>query len=100
MTTGIEPISELIPFSLEHNYPNPFRESTYFPIDLRKRSDITLCVYDVFGRKVATIINSQLDAGEYIEEFDNNKYQLSPGVYFFTLRAGNLTKTQKMLLIE
>jgi hypothetical protein len=100
MTVGIENPQEMMPFSLEQNFPNPFRETTYFPFKLTKESDIMLTVYDVFGRKVATLINSQRDAGKYVETFDNNLYHLKPGAYYFTLRSGNQVQKQKMLLLE
>jgi hypothetical protein len=100
MTVGIENPQEMMPFSLEQNFPNPFRETTYFPFKLTKESDILLTVYDVFGRKVATLINSQREAGKYVETFDNNLYHLKPGAYYFTLRSGNQVQKQKMLLLE
>lgn len=100
MTVGINPIQEIMPFSLEQNYPNPFRETTYFPFKLTGQTNVSLTVYDVFGRKVATLIDEGRGAGKYVETFDNNLYHLKPGAYFFTLKSGNQVQKQKMLLLE
>lgn len=100
MTVGISSLEESIPFSLEQNYPNPFRETTYFPFKLTEQSQVSLTVYDIFGRKVATLFNENRGRGKYVEAFDNNLYHLKPGAYYFTLRSGNQVQKQKMLLLD
>jgi len=89
------------PIHLEVNYPNPFRASTYISYKLREPAIINLSVYDVYGRKVTTLINNQsTGAGKYVEEFHADDYHLKPGVYYFTLSTSEWVKKQKMLLVE
>jgi hypothetical protein len=89
------------PIQLNVNYPNPFRASTFISYKLREPAVINLAVYDVFGRKITTLINNQLtDAGKYTNAFHADDYQLKPGVYNFTLSSNQWVKKQKMLMIE
>lgn len=89
------------PIHLEVNYPNPFRASTYISFKLREPAVINLSVYDVFGRKVTTIINNEFTApGKYTEVFHAEEYNLKPGVYYFTLSTQDWVKKQKMMLVE
>jgi hypothetical protein len=89
------------PIQLDINYPNPFKASTFISYKLHEPAVINLSVYDVLGRKITTLINNQLvGTGKYIEAFNADKYQLKPGVYYFTLRSNQWVKKQKMLLIE
>ncbi len=95
-----EPL-EKIPYSLEQNYPNPFRESTYISYKLRRPSIVSLSVYDLFGRQVAVIINNKnKEAGKYFEEFNAINYNISSGVYYFILQIGNKVEKQKMILVD
>jgi len=59
-----------------------------------------LKVYDVLGNEVAILINEEKPAGEYEVEFSINNLQLSSGVYFYQLRAGNYIETKKMILLK
>ena len=61
-------------------------------------SYVTLKVYDVLGREVATLINEKQSAGYYKSTF--NAERLPSGVYFYRLQAGNYTKTMKLLLLK
>ncbi len=85
-------------FRLLQNYPNPFNPSTAIRFTLPKRESVSLKVYDVLGRKVATLLNGQLPAGDHRVKFDGQN--LPSGVYFYRLRAGNFVKTRKMLLLR
>jgi hypothetical protein len=89
------------PIQLDVNYPNPFRASTFISYKLREPAVINLAVYDVFGRKITTLINNQqTDAGKYTNAFHADDYQLKPGVYYFTLSNSQTVRKQKMLLVE
>lgn len=89
------------PIHLEVNYPNPFKASTFISYKLREPAVISLAVYDVFGRKIATLIDRQnTEAGKYTESFHADDYHLKPGIYYFTLSTNQTVKKQKMLLIE
>jgi hypothetical protein len=92
---------EVMPFSLFQNYPNPFRDNTYFKFKLMEPVRVTLSVYDIYGRTVSTMIdNEYLARGKYVRSFDARSHRLSPGVYWFVLSHGNLVQKRKMLLIE
>ena len=100
MTVG-RPEPELKPVSQIINYPNPFRESTWFSFNLRHRTRVTLEVYDIFGRKIATMIKDKnMNPGKYVESFDAGAYNLQPGVYWFVLETGNSKQKRKMMLVE
>lgn len=103
---GIEPVSGFIPkdFSLSQNFPNPFNPSTKirFSIPGAKtgfNSVFTkLFVYDVNGKLVKRLLNSELKAGEYEIEF--NAAGISSGVYFYELNAGGVKLVNKMVLVK
>lgn len=89
------------PIHLDINYPNPFKASTYISYKLREPAVISLSVYDVYGRKIASLISNQpVNAGKYTEIFHATDYNLSPGVYYFALSTNQTVKKQKMLLVE
>ena len=98
--TAVEKTSASVPsqFVLEQNYPNPFNPSTQIRFMLSARSSVTLTVYDALGRNIRTLVNQQLDAGEYASTFDATG--LSSGVYYYVLRAGSLVETRRMVLIR
>jgi len=85
-------------FALEQNYPNPFNAQTTIRFALPEASDVSLSVYDVTGREVATLVNQRLSAGEHRATIDASA--LSSGVYFYRLEAGNLVETKKMVLLK
>ncbi len=102
-------------FSLEQNYPNPFNPTTTIRFTIptsplnpspyqgegQRERLITLKVYDVLGRKIATLVNEESatgEAGSYEVEFDGAN--LTSGIYFYQLRAGNFVETKKMILLK
>ncbi len=85
-------------FALYQNYPNPFNPSTAISYQLSAVSFVTLKVYDMLGREVATLANQRQNAGSYTVTFDAGK--LPSGVYFYRLTAGSMTETKKMVLIK
>jgi photosystem II stability/assembly factor-like uncharacterized protein len=94
--TGDTPMS--LPFALNQNYPNPFNPSTTISFTLDKDGYVSLNVYDVTGRTVATILNKQMDAGSY--EVGFNASGLSSGVYFYKLKTVEQEMTKKMILLR
>jgi len=85
-------------YTLSQNYPNPFNPSTVISYSIPKESRVTLKVYNVLGKEVATLVNSNQKAGEYKMQFNASK--LATGVYFYTISAGDFVNTKKMLLIK
>ncbi len=85
--------------ALHQNYPNPFNPSTIISFELPQREIVTLKIFDILGREVATLIDSEeFSAGAFHVELDAGT--LSSGNYFYTLTAGTFTQTKRMLLIR
>lgn len=98
---GVNSISNKIPasFTLEQNYPNPFNPTTKIRFSISSTSNVTMKVYDIRGREVATIINNEnLTPGTKEVEFNASK--LASGVYFYMIKAGSFTDTKKMILVK
>ena len=101
VSTGIvENILNKLPikFSLFQNYPNPFNPSTTIKYSIPQQSYITLKIYDILGRQVATVIDEVKPPGNYQVEF--NAANLPSGVYFYRIQAGSFNQVRKMLLIK
>jgi hypothetical protein len=90
-------------YSLSQNYPNPFNPVTNFSFTLPQQSNVVIKVYDITGREIKTLINEQLNAGTYKADWnstDNSGANVSSGVYFYRITAGNYTETKRMMLIK
>lgn len=100
-TTGILPDpNEGLPtaYRLLQNFPNPFNPSTRIRYTIPERAKVTLKVFNVLGQEVATLINEEQFAGNYVALFEANN--LATGVYFYRLQAGPFTQVKKMLLLK
>lgn len=86
-------------YQLDQNYPNPFNPTTVINYHLPLYGHVLLKVYDVLGREVATLVNDFQHAGNYKVTFNNAK-QLSSGIYFYRLNAGDFSQTMKMILMK
>ncbi|GAB4291618.1 MAG: hypothetical protein Kow0098_11020 [Ignavibacteriaceae bacterium] len=85
-------------YSVSQNYPNPFNPSTTIKFSVPQSSKVTLKVYDVLGKEVATLVNEVKTAGNY--EVDFNASNLASGMYIYTLNAGDFTVSKKMVLLK
>jgi hypothetical protein len=85
-------------YSLVQNYPNPFNPTTTINYQLKFGGRVTLKVYNILGREVATLVNEEKPAGNYSIVFDAGK--LSSGIYFYRLQTGNFVATKKMILLK
>jgi hypothetical protein len=83
---------------LLQNYPNPFNPSTTISFILRKKSHVSLKIYNVVGQEVATLLDGTKTSGSYFIRFDGSN--LPSGVYLYRLIADNLSQTHKMILIK
>ena len=99
--TGVNdnpPVS--LSFVLDQNYPNPFNPSTIIKYQLPEDGYVTLRVYDVLGKEIATLVNEFKQAGNYSSQFLIQKSQLPSGIYFYTLRVNGYAETKKMILAK
>ena len=85
-------------FSLAQNYPNPFNPSTTISFSLPSQSFVSLKVFDIVGREVATIVSEEMPAGAYTRQW--NAAKMSSGIYFYRLQAGSYTQTKKLVLLK
>lgn len=103
LTVSTSQASPIRAFNLAQNYPNPFNPTTTIRYELPVPSEVKLEVFDVLGRKVATLVNARLSAGQYDAVL--NASGLSSGVYFYRLQASgaanqNFVQTKKMMLVK
>ncbi len=87
-------------FLLSQNYPNPFNPSTIIKYSISNREFVSLKVYDVLGNEITRLVNEEKPAGTYDVEFTTQNLELSSGIYFYQLKAGNYSATRKMLLVK
>lgn len=83
-------------FRLEQNYPNPFNPSTKIRFSLPSSEFVNLTIYDVTGKSVSTLVNSDLKAGVYEFQFDASNYP--SGIYLYRLKTQSFSETRKMIL--
>jgi hypothetical protein len=94
ISNGEIPVS----FSLEQNYPNPFNPTTNINFNLPKNSFVSLKVYNIQGKEVATLVNDELPVGSY--KADWNASKMPSGVYVYILRVKNIILSHKMILMK
>lgn len=87
-------------FSLQQNYPNPFNPNTKINYEIFAAANVSLKVYDIRGKEIATLVSERKIPGMYIVDFNSVKYGLSSGIYFYRLQTGVFFETKKMLLIK
>ena len=85
-------------YTLEQNYPNPFNPTTSIAFSLPQSAQVSLAVYDVLGRRVATLVNGQLTAGQHSVQFEASS--LPSGMYLYRLTTPNGSISQKMILLK
>ena len=92
------PVDVASKFHLEQNYPNPFNPSTNFSFDLPSRSFVSLKVFDLLGREIATLLSEQLSAGNHTYQW--NPKNIPSGVYLYRLQSGAHSETRKLVLLK
>ena len=98
--TGIENSGMQNPkqYYLTQNYPNPFNPTTKIEYSIPEASFIQLKVYDILGNEVATLVNEEQNAGNYRADFIG--IDLTSGIYFYKIQAGEFVETKKMILLK
>lgn len=99
VVTSLEENESLpLAFNLEQNYPNPFNPNTLIRYTIGKNENVKLVIYDVLGRVVDVLIDSQHSRGGYMIDF-NARY-LSSGIYFYSLESESFVARKKMILLK
>ncbi len=98
--TGIDGGGSRMPtaFGLDQNFPNPFNPSTTIRYGLPNRSQVTLAIFNTLGQQVALLQNGEQEAGYHEVRFDGEN--LSSGVYFYRIQAGEFVATKRLLLLH
>lgn len=104
-STGVANNRDQVPsaFELAQNYPNPFNPTTSISYTLPNTAKVTLTVYNTIGQKVAELVDGQQNAGRHQVSWDGRDLTgrvATTGVYFYQLKADDLTMTRKMLLVK
>jgi len=95
---SVEADAAIEAFSLAQNVPNPFNPTTTINFTISEDDFVTLDIYNVAGQKVDTLVNDFKSAGNYSVTWDSSG--LSAGVYFYTLKSGDISRTMKMTLLK
>jgi hypothetical protein len=85
-------------FKLLQNYPNPFNPVTHLEFGISDLEFVSLKVYDVLGNEIKTLVKEIKNPGIYTVEFDGSN--LSSGLYFYKLTAGDFSEVKKMTLLK
>jgi flagellar hook assembly protein FlgD len=89
--------------SMAQNAPNPFMGTTRISFSLPAEQEVRIRVYDVMGREVATLMDSKADAGKHSVTWNgrgSSGHRAAPGVYWYSLRAGEEVLTRRMVLLD
>lgn len=100
MVVGVRENKTMIPERclLAQNYPNPFNPTTTISFDIPHRSLVSLKIYDILGREVATLASEEMAPGNYTRQWDAGN--LASGIYFYRLQAGSFGETKKLVLLK
>ncbi len=100
IVTSVEPIPNSLPnsFRLDQNYPNPFNPATTIQFAVPQTSQVSIKLYDLRGREVATLLDDRLAAGEYKLQLDAGA--LASGVYFYRMQTEGFVQSRKLTLLK
>ena len=97
-SSGIINNSTPVNFGLGQNFPNPFNPDTRIIYNIDKKGLVTLKIYDILGRKIATLVNEVLEPGSYYVNF--NSENISNGVYYYILQLNNRMDVKQMIVVK
>ncbi len=99
VVSGISHIEETVTsYSLSQNFPNPFNPTTTISFGIPKSGLVNISVYDISGKLVTELVNSELSAGKYNTAWDASS--IASGVYYYKIQAGDFIEVKKMSLIK
>jgi hypothetical protein len=102
--SGVDaPVAGRFGYDLARATPNPFHSSTSIQFSVPNRQHVSIEVYNILGQKVRTLVDETLDPNSYVREWDgrsDNGVQVSSGIYFYKMVAGDYSKTQKTVLLK
>ena len=90
-------------FNISRNYPNPFNPTTTINFALPQKQMVKLVVYDILGKEIKTLVNSEKEAGNYKVQWNgtnDNGLAVSTGIYIYKISIGNFIKEKKMILMK
>jgi flagellar hook assembly protein FlgD len=90
-------------FILHQNYPNPFNPTTTFRYDLPEDALVTINIFDLVGRSIKSLVNSQQTAGYRSIQWNatnNHGESVSAGMYIYMIQAGDFRQTKKMVILK
>ncbi|MCB9248914.1 MAG: ammonia-forming cytochrome c nitrite reductase subunit c552 [Ignavibacteriales bacterium] len=98
--TGINYTDNQLPqeYKLSQNYPNPFNPTTVINFSLPEAGKVTVKVFDALGREISTLVDEQMNAGNYSTNWNASNY--AAGIYFYSIQANNFVSTKKMVLLK
>ena len=104
---GISTNNGIDSFHLSQNYPNPFNPSTTISFDIPgtvgAKQVVSLAIYDLRGRRIRTLINSELEPGSYKLHWDGRSdrgERVASGIYLYALKAGDKSFIRKMTMLK
>ncbi|MBD3287320.1 T9SS type A sorting domain-containing protein [candidate division KSB1 bacterium] len=103
--SSVRMISDNVPdaFVLEQNFPNPFNPSTEIRYSIPTQKFVTLEIYNVRGQLIRSLVRERQAAGNYLVHWngtDESGNLVSSGLYLYQLKAGELVRTQKMIMTK
>ena len=90
-------------YAIHQNYPNPFNPTTQIKYDLPEGAMVSITIYDIMGRSIKSLVNSNQSAGYRSIQWNSTNNQgetVSAGVYLYSIEAGNFRQTKKMILLK
>ncbi|HAY34952.1 MAG TPA: T9SS type A sorting domain-containing protein [Ignavibacteria bacterium] len=97
-TVNIISNESAVSFYLHQNYPNPFNPKTSIKYEMPEQELVTIKIFDAAGKEITTLVNETQPAGIYSAEW--NAGNNPSGIYFYTIQAGNVRETKRMMLIK
>jgi hypothetical protein len=89
-----------VSFMLYDAYPNPFNPSTTIKYSVAQSGEVSIKIYDALGNLIAEPVNNFMNPGTYILNINTSEYNLSSGVYFYTMKAARYSETKKLILMK